>query len=62
MGIYTRKERLNILYQMMMNSEKAIDIYHRLPQDQENKLEIYFSFDSLCLVLFYCAMFSFNTD
>ena len=58
MGIYTRKERLNILYQMMMNSEKAIDIYHRLPQDQEKKVEIYFSSDSQLLVLFCCAMFS----
>ena len=58
LGIYTRKERLNILYQMMMNSEKAIDIYHRLPQDQENEVEIYFSFASHRLVLFCCAMFS----
>ena len=56
MGIYTRKERLNILYQMMMNSEKAIDIYHRLPQDQENKVEIYLSFYSHRLVLFCCAL------
>ena len=43
-GDYVGKERLDILHQVMMNSEAALAIYRRLPQTTENKVRSrYFS-------------------